>query len=801
MSKLVRHRLIVLVSVVVAGAVGVQGLWPQGKPDQKGPGAAVQKDAVTRLTIDLIMKGEEFVGQAPSNPVWAIDGKTLYFQWRKPGSPRAETFAVSASDPVPRPVKPEDLLKLPPFREPSGGRARMGGFGGVGAEMQFDKAGKRAVVVQGGDLFLLDFAKGTTRQLTATEERESRARFSGDEKKISYQAGENLFLLSLEDGSLQQLTAFTRNVPPPPPSQDEIDKWYADQQRELIKELSGRSSFRGSRGEALPPLGSLPRRKPFVLKESESVSNLDLSPDGKVVIFSVYDRSSDPKNTIVPSYVTRSGYTETMPSHAKAAVSGGNMKAGVLEIETGEIQWLDLGQGERTVYPGPPLWSPDGKQCVMTADAEDRKDQWLFRLDPAGAKVTAIFQVRDEAWVGPLGLTNLFWWPDSRHVSFISEKGGYAHLYRAAADGSGIEALTQGGFEVSEAVLSKDGRRLFLTTNEEHPGELHFVSMPSGGGPRTKITSLPGQNEAVLSPDESTLAILNSYSTRPPELYFQANSPGAEARRITLSTTEAFRSYPWYDPEVIKFKARDGVEVCARLFTPAKIHPARPAVIFIHGAGYLQNAHRGWSSYYREYMFHNFLMEQGYFVLDVDYRGSSGYGRDFRTGIYRHMGGKDLDDIVDAAGYLAREFGVDPKRIGCYGGSYGGFLTLMAMFTSPDTFRAGAALRPVTDWAHYHAGYTVDILNLPHEDPEAYKRSSPIYFAEGLKGALLICHGMVDTNVHFQDTVRLAQRLIELGKENWDVAFYPVENHTFATASAWTDEYKRIFKLFEANLK
>ena len=125
----------------------------------------------------------------------------------------------------------------------------------------------------------------------------------------------------------------------------------------------------------------------------------------------------------------------------------------------------------------------------------------------------------------------------------------------------------------------------------------------------------------------------------------------------------------------------------------------------------------------------------------------------------------------------------------------------MAMFTAGDTIRAGAALRPVTDWAHYHAGYTVDILNLPQKDAEAYKRSSPIYFAEGLKGALLICHGMVDTNVHFQDTVRLVQRLIELGKENWDVAFYPVENHSFTTASAWTDEYKRIFKLFENNLK
>jgi dipeptidyl aminopeptidase/acylaminoacyl peptidase len=125
----------------------------------------------------------------------------------------------------------------------------------------------------------------------------------------------------------------------------------------------------------------------------------------------------------------------------------------------------------------------------------------------------------------------------------------------------------------------------------------------------------------------------------------------------------------------------------------------------------------------------------------------------------------------------------------------------MAMFTTPDVFAAGAALRPVTDWAHYNHGYTSNILNVPHEDAEAYRRSSPIYFAEGLQGALLICHGMVDTNVHFQDSVRLAQRLIELRKENWELAVYPVENHAFTEETSWADEYRRILALFERNLR
>jgi dipeptidyl aminopeptidase/acylaminoacyl peptidase len=155
---------------------------------------------------------------------------------------------------------------------------------------------------------------------------------------------------------------------------------------------------------------------------------------------------------------------------------------------------------------------------------------------------------------------------------------------------------------------------------------------------------------------------------------------------------------------------------------------------------------------------------------------------------------------VDAVKWAIAQQGVNPKKVGIYGGSYGGFITLMALFTQAEYFQAGAALRPVTDWAHYNHGYTSNILNLPHTDTEAYKASSPIYQAQGLKGALLICHGMVDRNVHFQDTVRLVQRLIELRKENWEVAPYPVEDHAFVQPTSWADEYKRILKLFEENL-
>ncbi len=362
-------------------------------------------------------------------------------------------------------------------------------------------------------------------------------------------------------------------------------------------------------------------------------------------------------------------------------------------------------------------------------------------------------------------------------------------------------ALTSGNFEIYSAQLSKDHRYWYLTANREDPGERHFYRMPVDGGKMERITSLAGRNEVFLSPDEKMLAIRRSYSNQPWQLYLMSNKPGARAIRITDALSADFRAYPWRDPEIITFTARDGAEVRARLYRPENPRANGPAVIFVHGAGYLQNVHRWWSSYFREYMFHNLLADRGYTVLDIDYRGSAGYGRDWRTAIYRHMGGKDLSDQVDGARFLIEEYQIDPQRIGIYGGSYGGFITFMALFTEPEVFAAGAALRPVADWAHYNHPYTSNILNEPQNDSLAFRRSSPIYFAEGLQAPLLICHGMIDTNVHFQDVVRLAQRLIELGKQDWELAVYPLEGHGFKEPSSWTDEYRRILKLFETHLK
>jgi dipeptidyl aminopeptidase/acylaminoacyl peptidase len=223
--------------------------------------------------------------------------------------------------------------------------------------------------------------------------------------------------------------------------------------------------------------------------------------------------------------------------------------------------------------------------------------------------------------------------------------------------------------------------------------------------------------------------------------------------------------------------------------------------VFVHGAGYTQNVHESWPYYFREQMFHNLLLQHGYVVIDMDYRASEGYGRDWRDAIYRQMGHPELEDLLDGKKWLVDNYNVDPQRVGIYGGSYGGFMTLMALFRAPGEFAAGAALRPVSDWTLYNHEYTANILNDPQVDPIAYARSSPIEFADALKDSLLICHGVMDDNVFFEDSMRLYERLIELHKKNFWISLYPMERHGFVHADSWHDEYRRIDELFETYVK
>jgi dipeptidyl aminopeptidase/acylaminoacyl peptidase len=769
------------------------------------------------LTVDTIMRGPGLSGYAPKSVRWSRDGQQVFFEWKQYSDPTEEnfdTYVVGRDGKGLRKLSDDEAKQATP------------------ANARWTRDRRRAVFVDRGDVYLYDAATKRRRALTHTIEGESNARFTQDEKAVAFRRGNNLFVVTLSDGSIEQKTNIA-GVGDKGPNvslfEDEnkdrtaSQKWVAEEAKKLSDVLARRTAEKKEEDEKRKRELAL---APMKLEAGQSVTDLQLTPDGRHVIVFITVEAKKAEEPAVPSYVTATGYTTDLPARTKVGDVQEASRVAIVSTADGKTQWLKTGlkaadrtteptetkerteqtatteKAETKEAPEPELemaglfWSDDGTHAVLPVRAADNKDWWLLAVDPATATSRVLFHEHDPAWVHWLSEGNAGFVPATANVWFISERTGWLQLYSVPFAGGEPRALisgTSGKFEIDDVKLSDDGKSFYLTTSQESLYERHLYRLPVNGGTPVKLTSTAGWHEATPSPDGSTLADVYSYTNKPPDLYVGST-------RATTSPAPEFATYPWLDVPIVTVPARDGAQVPAHLYKPANWNGG-PAVIFVHGAGYLQNVHRGWSTYFREYMFHHLLMERGYLVLDLDYRASSGYGRDWRTAIYRHMGGVDLTDHVDAAQWLVREQQVDAKRIGIYGGSYGGFITLMALFTTPDVFAAGAALRPVTDWAHYNHGYTSNILNTPQSDPEAYRQSSPIYFAEGLKNALLICHGVIDVNVHFQDTVRLAQRLIELRKENWEVAMYPLEDHSFVEPTSWADEYKRVLRLFERELK
>ncbi|MEO5564018.1 MAG: prolyl oligopeptidase family serine peptidase [Chitinophagaceae bacterium] len=775
--------------------------------------SAISFSQSSPLTVEKIMRDQKWIGTSPTMVQWGIDGKTVYFNWNPDNVIDDSTYYITLTNKTP--------VKASVSEKQNRVNANVPSYNTDRSAYTYNKD---------GDIFYVEAKSNKTRRVTETIDMENNPQFSFNQTRIVYNRSQNLYSWNIQTGETVQLTNIRSGANPVSVRREitsQQEEWLKNDQLQYFDILRARKA-KNDAAEAYTKNTKLKELRSISI-DDKTVQGLSISPDGRFISYRLFKTVPGAKNTIIPNYVTESGFTTDIPGRTKVGSLQGTSecfiydreKDTVLVVKTDSLPGIkDLPDyvkdyprqleerkkknASRSVIVFNPVWSAKGTYAVFDIRSDDNKDRWLWLWNALSNTFKLLDRQRDEAWIGGPGISNNTGtgWIDETTYWFQSEATGYSHLYTINIITGEKKALTSGNYEVQQARLSTNKKYFYISTNEVHTGELQFYRLSIANGKQERITTMTGANTVTISPDEKYIAFLYSYSNKPWELYLQENKPGGKAEQITTKAqTDEFKAYPWRDPEVVTFTARDGATVYARLYKPANPHKNKPAVLFVHGAGYLQNAHKWWSVYYKEFMFNNLLADNGYYVLDIDYRGSSGYGRDWRTGIYRYMGGKDLSDNVDGVNYLIKNYGVDPKHVGLYGGSYGGFIALMGLFTQPDVFAAGAGLRSVTDWANYNHGYTSNILNEPYTDSIAYRRSSPYYFAEGLKGHLLMCHGMVDVNVHFQDIVKLSQRLIELGKDNWELAVYPMEDHGFVEASSWTDEYKRVFKLFEEVLK
>lgn len=754
------------------------------------------------LSVEKIMQDTKWMGTFPTNVQWDLNSKHVFFDYNPEKHPSDSLYVVDIKKPNLIKKATENLTKT--------------------AERNFvsyHTESSQYLSIVDGNLMIYNPKFERPRLLLDLDRRIRNAKFL-NENQIGLVIQGNAFVFNTKDIQLRQLTHIEKGNKPKEKSDDE--SWLEKENTSLIKQISREKKQDSLRQNYYK---SQAKESYTFYRGNKNAYGFSISPNLNSVAFNLSE-SHKTTSTKAADYLDKSGYTKMVNARPKVGKPWGHSSLVVYNLKKDtafvvdasslpnikkQPEYLEDYEHEKKNEPRPVdfsqlVFSPDGNLAVVEIRSQDNKDRWICLVNLKTGKLTSLDQQHDEAWIGGPGISAyrnsgvLGWLPDSRDIYFQSEETGFSHLYTLNIDSKSKTALTSGKYEVFNPTISKDKKHWYFTASINDLGQRHFFKMPLNGGEMTQLTSGVGRHQVTLSPDEKYMADIYSQANRPQELFIKKTKNNAKALQITDGQSEDFKSYSWKQPEFIKFKAEDGTMVPARLYKPKESNTNNAAVIFVHGAGYLQNAHKWWSSYFREYMFHNLLTDLGYTVLDIDYRGSAGYGRDWRTAIYRHMGGKDLSDQVDGANFLIKEYNVNPNKIGIYGGSYGGFISLMAMFNEADTFKAGAALRSVTDWAHYNHTYTSNILNTPELDPKAYRRSSPIYFAEGLQGHLLMAHGIMDTNVQFQDIVRLSQRLIELGKDNWELAIYPVEGHGFSEPESWTDEYKRILELFNKTL-
>lgn len=779
------------------------------------------------LDLTTIMANPDWIGQPVEDPYWSVDGRNLYYSLKRDGSSVRDLYRVDPAS--------GQSVKLSP--------AEMAQADGPAV---YDRARQHAAFILHGDVFLVDLASGRRVQVTRSPQPESAPQFSADGRALQFRDGNDWYSYDLASGVTSPV-AVLKFADDPLAGQPDALGEHQLALFSTLREIKADKEARRQQQEALAAADPTRAPLPFYLGDKIAPVDTELSPDGRWMLVVTrpahYDKGEPPK---VIHYVTDSGYTETedartyvgrhnpapqslllldLASHTQYKLATDDLpgikddplkairaqtvaaleKAGKADeakaLKAPEVRPVTIAINEDTGSGGV-AWSEDGANAAVQLRAIDNKDRWIATVDFASHRLVPQHRLHDDAWIN-WNFNDFGWLKDGRTLWYLSEESGWSQLYLKPLDGK-AKPLTAGKFEVSHPQLSPDGRWFYVRTNQVAPYSYDVYRLPVGGGALTRLTQYQGMDQFALSPDGNRLAVLHSSPYMLAQLAV-VDAGGGAPRELTQTTSAAFSAHQWITPKIVQVPSSHGAGVIyAKYYCPADESDApasRPAVLFVHGAGYLQNVTLSWSEYFREQLFDNLLVQQGYVVLDMDYRASEGYGRAWRTAIYRQMGHPELEDLLDGKAWLVKHHGVDPKRVGIWGGSYGGFMTEMALLRAPGEFAAGAALRAPSDWTTYNDEYTSDILNDPQLDPQAYQTSSPIEYAANLRDPLLIEHGLIDNNVMTSDSIRLYQRLIELRKNNFWISLYPLERHGFVHADDWYDEYRRIDELFNTYVK
>lgn len=444
-------------------------------------------------------------------------------------------------------------------------------------------------------------------------------------------------------------------------------------------------------------------------------------------------------------------------------------RVGLLNVSTKNIQWLDLpdGANHRVVTLE---WSPSG-QLLIDQESDDAIDRWLHIASADGEVQRVWRDSRDTRIYNDIAST---WHVDGKRIVMTSDLGDRYRLYAITPGDTVARALTSEESDVAGvAVSNRATNSIFYVSNAERPSERHVYRIASRGGSATRLTTIPGVHAPNVSPDGQMLALVSSDDVSPPELFLTSGVAAQAPRRITRSPSAEFAQHPWIRARYVSFPASDGpYTLHARIVEPPNLDRSRKYPV-LFGPVYSNTVRNRWGGL-NGMVQQMMAIEKGYITVQVDVRGSTGYGREFREKFLMDWGGSDLNDLEAAVNYMKGLPYVDASRLGIWGSSYGGTLTVYSLLKKPGLFTAGVAGAPATDPFTFGSD-DVAIARRPQTHPETFKRGAAQY-AANLRDHLLIIHGMQDDVVPFRTSVDLAEELMRQGK-TFDFAFAPAATH------------------------
>ena len=517
--------------------------------------------------------------------------------------------------------------------------------------------------------------------------------------------------------------------------------------------------------------------------------------------------------------------SKTINHDETPAYSGEKIIYRIWEYVPGQIYALRLAGGKPVAIGKPGEYGGlawvDPTHLVFDGQSSDFKKYFIYTADAATGATKVIHEVAEEKfWSIPdWGEAGAQPWPspNGKWIAFLSDQDGWDHIYVMPASGGDAVQITKGRFEAWRPAWSHDSTRIAFDANmEDHPGDrvigIANIGDDPAHGAATYITTGPGTNiEPHWSEGDGRLVYQHTDTRNSADFFTIGTNPGAQPVRLTDSMPAGIDRSRFIEPQFVHYPGPDGQQVPGWLFVPKNLDRTKkhPAIIWIHGDGVNQN-YDGWHvqrNYAVYYSFHQYLLQQGYIVFAPDYRGSIGYGRDWRNGVYMDVGGKDAKDAWMSANYLKTLPYVDSDRIGVWGLSYGGFFTLIAMTDQPKLFRAGVDVAGVVDYVMYysdpyHGDWTASRIGTPEQNPQVYANASPISHIDRLERPLLVLHGTSDVNVPYLESVWLIDEALKKGKgELLSYMMYPGEFHYFTRAHVLLDAWHRVDDFFALHLQ